>query len=146
MQGLNFAMGKLILIVSIGLLILAGFGLNGGSAAATIGVLGIVGFFVGLFLTLGNRSRSEICEQHRNAETQVNLMVEMAKAGMSSSEISNSITAMNTPKRTPDSGAKEIIKGAVIGGIVAGDAGAVVGATVAKNKLDNERQSKSSHN
>lgn len=140
------SIGKLILIVSIGLLIFVCFGLNGGSAAATIGVLGVAGFFVGLFLTLGNKSQSEIREQHRNIDAQVNLMVEMAKAGMSSSEISDSITAMNTPKRTTDSGTKEIIKGAVIGGIVAGDAGAVVGAAVAKNKLDNERQSKSSHN
>lgn len=137
------SIGKLILIVSIGLLIFVCFGLNGGRAAATIGVLAMVGFFVGLFLTLGNKSQSEIREQHRNVDAQVNLVVEMAKAGMSSSEISDGITAMNTPKRTTDSGTKEIIKGAVIGGIVAGDAGAVVGATVAKNKLDNERKSKS---
>ena len=49
---------------------------------------------------------------------------------------------MNRPKRTSNSGTKEIIKGAVIGGVVAGDAGAVVGATVAKNKLDNEKKRK----
>lgn len=74
---------------------------------------------------------------------QADLMVKMAKAGMSPGDISDGISAMNRPKRTSNSGTKEIIKGAVIGGIVAGDAGAVVGATVAKNKLDNEKKTKS---
>lgn len=93
-------------------------------------------------MTLGNRSKSQIDELHRNAQIQADLTIKMAKAGMSAGEISDGISAMNRPKRTSNSGTKEIIKGAVIGGVVAGDAGAVVGATVAKNKLDNEKRRK----
>lgn len=132
--------GKIIWIASIGLLLLACFG--GGSTSAVGATIMIIGFFVGCFLTLGNRSKSQIDELHRNAQIQADLTIKMAKAGMSAGEISDGISAMNRPKRTSNSGTKEIIKGAVIGGVVAGDAGAVVGATVAKNKLDNEKERK----
>lgn len=137
--------GKLIWISSIGLLLIACFCFNGGSAAVTIGVLGMIGFGAGFFITMGNRSREQIDELHRNAQIQVDLMVKMAKAGMSSGEISDRVCAMNHPKHTSDDGTKEIIKGAVVGGIIAGDAGAVVGATLAKNKLDNAKETRMNH-
>lgn len=134
--------GKIIWLASIVFIIIASFGLNAGSGAAICGVTGVVGFIAGFFMTMGNRSKSQIDEQHRNAKIQAELMIKMAKAGVSPVDIANRVSSMNTPKHTSTSGTKEIIKGAVIGGIVAGDAGAVVGATVAKNKLDNERKNK----
>lgn len=47
---------------------------------------------------------------------------------------------LNIKAPKPNSGTKEIIKGAVIGSIVAGDVGAVVGAVAAKNKIDNQKK------
>ena len=100
----------------------------------------MIGFFVGFFLTMTNKSAGELEEIHRNAQIQADQMVRMVQAGISPGEVSNRITDMNHPKRTLNSGRKEIIKGAAIGAIIAGDAGAVIGATVAKNKLDNQKK------
>lgn len=133
-------LGKVIWLISIGLILIACFGMNGGSAAGFIGGLGMIGFFVGFFLTMANKSAGELDEIHRNAQIQADQMVRMVQAGMSPGEVSNRITDMNHPKRASDSGTKEIIKGAAIGGIIAGDAGAVIGATVAKNKFDNQKK------
>ena len=47
---------------------------------------------------------------------------------------------LNIKAPKPNSGTKEIVKGAVIGSIVAGDVGAVVGAVAAKNKIDNQKK------
>ena len=133
-------LGKVIWLISIGLILIACFGMNGGSAAGFIGGLGMIGFFVGFFLTMANKSAGELEEIHRNAQIQADQMVRMVQAGMSPGEVSNRITDMNQPKRTSNSGRKDIIKGAAIGAIIAGDAGAVIGATVAKNKLDNQKK------
>lgn len=132
--------GKLIWILSIFFIIIACFGFDGGSTAATFGMIGMGGFFVGLFMTMGNRSKSEFEERDRHINRQAELMVQMAKAGMSAKDMADSMSKMGPQKKPSDSGTKEIIKGAVIGGIVAGEAGAVVGATVAKNKLDNQKK------
>lgn len=133
-------LGKVIWLISIGLILIACFGMNGGGATGFIGGLGMIGFFVGFFLTMANKSAGELEEIHRNAQIQADQMVRMVQAGMSPGEVSNRITDMNNPKRTSNSGRKEIIKGAAIGAIIAGDAGAVIGATVAKNKLDNQKK------
>ena len=134
------AKGKIIWVTSCLLIILVCFGFNGGAIAGAVGMLGIVGFIVGLFMTMGNRSKSEFEERDRRVNAQAALMVQMAKAGMSAKDMADRMSKINSPKSPSDSGAKEIIKGAVIGGIVAGEAGAVVGATVAKNKIDSQRK------
>lgn len=134
------AKGKLIWILSILFIIIACFGFNGGSAAVMFGMTGVVGFIVGLFMTMGHRSKSEFEQRDRQINRQAELMVQMAKAGMSAKDMANNMSKMGPQKKPSDSGTKEIIKGAVIGGIVAGEAGAVVGATVAKNKLDNQKK------
>ena len=133
-------LGKVLWLISIGLILIACFGMNGGDGAGFIGGLGMIGFFVGFFLTMANKSAEQIDEIRRNAQIQADQMIRMAQAGMSPGEVSNRITSMNHPKRTSNSGTKEIIKGAAIGGIIAGDAGAVIGATVAKNKLDSQKK------
>lgn len=133
--------GKLILIASI-LLILLACSLNGGNSAVAVGAIGLVGFFIGFYLTMGNKSKSQIDENKQRWKDQMEIIVQANKLGASPKTISDAISGMGTVRQAQNSGTKEIIKGAVIGGIVAGDAGAVVGATIAKNKLDNENKGK----
>lgn len=130
------AKGKILLTVSFVLVFIACFA-GGGTLAATIGTLAVIGIVVGFFMTFSNRNKGTIMHEKEMALKQANLNIQMAQAGLNPYKENAKVAQAQAAKKAET---KEIIKGAVIGGIVAGDAGAVVGATIAKNKIDNQKK------
>lgn len=130
------AKGKILLTVSFVLVFIACFA-GGGTLAATIGTLAVIGIVVGFFMTFSNRNKGTIMYEKEMALKQANLNIQMAQAGLNPYKENAKVAQAQAAKKAET---KEIIKGAVIGGIVAGDAGAVVGATIAKNKIDNQKK------
>ena len=131
------ARGKVFMLVSLILIVVACFAFSGGSLAAIIGMAGVFGFIAGFFMTFTNRNKATILYEKEMALKQANLNIQMAKAGMNPYEVNKKAAEAQAAKKAET---KEILKGAVVGGIVAGEAGAVVGATIAKNKIDNKKK------
>ena len=121
--------GKVILGVSAVLILFACAG------AIALGVIGMIGLFIGFIMVCANKSEYTIRQEKALNRTAADLMITQAQAGQKIN--------LDTPtaqKARQKEETKEIIKGAVVGSIVAGDVGAVVGATIAKNKIDNEKK------
>lgn len=119
--------GIIILLVGICCLLM-------GAAVPTFGAIGALILIVGIVMSLMFRSKATIIQKKEQNQALANLMVQQAKAGVKID------VDKYTSKPNESSGAKEIIKGAVVGGIIGGDAGAVVGAVAAKNKIDNKKK------
>ena len=130
------AKGKMVLLISFLLIVIACFAFSGGMLAGIIGMAGVFGFIAGFFMTFTNRNKGTILYQKEMALKQANLNIHMAQMGMNPYKENAKIAQAQATQKAET---KEIIKGAVVGGIVAGEAGAVVGAAIAKNKIDNKR-------
>ena len=135
------SIGGTILIVSIILIVLACF-MGGGIGAGIIGVIALIGILVGLYFWATNRSKTQITDQKKLMGATAQLWVTKAQAGqrITPKEVETAVashTGYDTYQKRQET--KKIVKGALVGGIVAGDAGAVVCATIAKNKIDSEK-------
>ena len=129
--------GCLLLFLGIGLIVLA-CAMGGGTAAAVVGMIGLVLLLIGFFPAINNRSAAKINDDKATAQAIVSNWGNKVKAG-------ESLTEKDVDKAISDLGmdgvqkheqakkdAAKIVGGAIVGGAIAGESGA-------KNEIDKEK-------